>query len=132
MPFVPPPPEVLVDGKRPAKTVPSTAMPDRVPSGTMALDLAQQRPTPTLPFAGSNGSMGVGYEAPLDARQYVELCADLVRGRAPLLETLGRCEVPTVSALRMLEEHWRHPARRAELEAALAELAAVVRRRALG
>jgi hypothetical protein len=132
MPFVPPPPEVLVDGKRPAKTVPSKAVPDRVSSGTMGLDPAQQRPTPTLPFAGSNGSVGVGYEASLDARKYVALCAELVLGPTPLLDTLRRSEVPTVSALRMLEEHWRHPARRAELESALAELAAVVRRRALG
>jgi hypothetical protein len=132
MPFVPPAPEQPSKGKRPAKTVPSKVVPSHVGGETMGLDPAHQRPTPTLPFEGSMGSMGVGYVEPLDARQYVALAAKLVLEPAQRLSTLGRYQVPTEAAFRAVEEHWRDPARRAELEGALSDFAATLRGRVLG
>jgi hypothetical protein len=132
MPFVPPAPETPAKGKRPAKTVPSKVAPSSVGGETMGLDPAQQRATPTLPFVGSNGGSAMGYVPRLSARQYVALSAELALQPAPREATMRRYQVPTEAALRALEEEWRHPARRAELEAAMAEFAVVLRVRALG
>jgi hypothetical protein len=112
--------------------VPSTVVPSRVGGETMSLDPAQQRPTPALPFAGSNAGPGVGYVPPLSARQYVALSAELALEPAPREATLRRYQVPTEAALRALDEKWRHPARRAEIDAALADFAVVVRGLTLG
>jgi hypothetical protein len=57
----------------------------------------------------------------------VALRAELALQVAPRHETQRRYQVPNEAALRALEEHWKHPARRAELEAALAEFAAMLR-----
>jgi hypothetical protein len=130
MPFLPPSAKPAAPEKRPAKTVQSKV----VPRGgqTMALDAgALQRPTPTLPFAGSTGDAGVVYVPHLDARQYVALHAELALQVAPRKETLSRYQVPNEAALRALDEHWRHPGRRAEIEAALLDFAAVLRRQVL-
>ena len=115
-----PAPAAALHGEAPAKTVPSKAMPDRVGGGTMGLDPTHQRPTPSLPFAGSNGSVGVGYVGDSGRPEIRGARAELgpiwCRGR------LTRCagtEVPTEAAFRTLEEHWRHPARRAEFESAV-------------
>jgi len=129
MPFVPPAPEVPRGGpgKRAAKTVPSKARPHPVGGQTMDLDAALQRPTPSLPFAGAAGGAGALYVPPLDARQYVALRAELALQPAPREETRRRYHLPNEAALRALEEHWRHPARRVELEAALADFAVALR-----
>ncbi len=100
----------------------------------MALDAgAFQRPTPTptLPFAGSTGGASVVYVPPLDARQYVSLHAELWLQTAPREETLSRYQVPNEAAFRALEEQWRHPGRRIELEAALLDFAAALRNQVL-
>jgi hypothetical protein len=93
----------------------------------MDLDAALQRPTPNLPFAGTTGGAGAVYVPLLDARQYVALRAELALQPAPREETRRRYYVPNEAALRALDEHWRHPARRAELETALADFAVVLR-----
>lgn len=93
----------------------------------MDLDAALQRPTPSLPFAGAAGGAGALYVPPLDARQYVALRAELALQPAPREETRRRYHLPNEAALRALEEHWRHPARRVELEAALADFAVALR-----
>lgn len=131
VPFVPPPPIVAApaQGKPPAKTVPSRVVPSRVGGKTMPLDIAQQRPTPTLPFVGS--SHGVGYLPSLNVRQYVTLCTELVLHVASPAETWARYFVPTEAAFRLLDAQWQHPARRAELEVAFDELVAELRRRVL-
>ncbi len=67
------------------------------------------------------------YVPPLDARQYVALRAELVLGPAPPEETRRRYRVANEGALRALEEYWREPTRRAEIEAALADFAATLR-----
>jgi hypothetical protein len=64
---------------------------------------------------------------PLSARQYVALRAELALQPAPREETRRRYHVPNEAALRALDEHRRHPARRAELETALADFAVVLR-----
>jgi hypothetical protein len=131
MPFVPPAPapelESAAPAKRAAKTVESKVMPSPVGGQTMDLDAALQRPTPDLPFAGSTGGTGVVYVPSLDARQYVALRAELALQPAPREETWRRYYVPNEAALRALEEQWRHPARRVELEAALADFAVAMR-----
>jgi hypothetical protein len=133
MPFVPPAPEPAAPGKRPAKTVESKVMPSPVGGQTMDLDAgALQRPTPSTPFARSTDGAGVVYVPPLGARQYVALRAELSLQPAPREETLRRYQVPNEAALRALEEQWRHPARRAELETALADFAVVLRGHVLG
>jgi hypothetical protein len=76
--------------------------------------------------------VGVGYAPRLGVRQYVALSAELALEPASRAATLRRYQVPTEAALRMLEEDWRHPARRAELEGALVDFAVVVRGQALG
>lgn len=128
MPFVPPPPSPAVPVKRPAKTVQSkVARP--VGSETMPLDAGPlPRPTPTTPFAGSPGREAVVFVPPLNVWQYVALRAELMLMEGlPRQPTLTRYHVPTEAAFRALEEHWRHPDRRAELEAALGAFAVKVR-----
>jgi hypothetical protein len=128
MPFVPPAPEPAVPGKQGPKTVQSMVVQGRVGGQTMDLDAgALQRPTPSTPFARSTGGGGVVYVPLLDARQYVALCAELGLQPVPRKETLKRYRVPNEAALRALEEHWRHPARRAELETALADFGVALR-----
>jgi hypothetical protein len=131
MPFVPPAPAPVAPGKRSAKTVESKARPIPVGGQTMDLDAALQRPTPNLPFAGGRGDAGAVYVPALDARQYVALRAELALRVAPREETRKRYQVPNEAALRALEEEWRQPGRRAELEAALADFAVVLRREVL-
>jgi len=130
-PFMPPPPQAPAHGKPPAKTVPSKVVPSRVGGLTMPLDATMERPTPAVPFVGSSGSQAVGYVPPLDARQYVALSVELALQPAPREETLSRYRVPTEAALRALDEQWQHPARRAELEHALASFAVMLRCRVL-
>jgi hypothetical protein len=128
MPFVPPAPEPAAQGKRPAKTVPSMAAQSRVGGQTMDLDAgALQRPTPSTPFARSTDGADVVYVPPLEARPYVALRAELALQPAPREETLRRYQVPNEAAFRALEEQWRPPARRAELETALADFAVMLR-----
>src|SRR6185369_13188791 len=72
MPFLPPP-QPAGQGKRSPKTVQSMAAHNNVGGQTMALDAeALQRPTPSVPFAGTTDDAPV-YVPPLDARQYVSL-----------------------------------------------------------
>ncbi len=132
MPFVPPAPapERAAPGKRPAKTVESRVIP--VGGETMDLGEALQRPTPDLPFPGSASVAGVVYVPRLGPRQYVALRAELALQPASPEETRTRYQVPNEAALRALEEQWRHPARRAELEDALAVFAVVLRGLVLG
>ncbi len=116
-------------GKRPAKTLQSKA----VPSGglTMSLDgVALQ--TPTLPFAGSTGSVGVLPVPELTAMQVVSLRVELMLQPAPREETLRRYGVPTEGVYRALEERWRGAERRGEIEWALVTLGVVLRRELLG
>ena len=80
-----------------------------------------------LPFAGTPGGVGAVHVPPMDARQYVALRAELALQPAPREETRRRYHVPNEAALRALEDQWRQPARRAELEAALADFAVVLR-----
>jgi len=130
MPFVPPAPEPepAAQGKRPAKTVQSMVVQGRVGGQTMDLDTgALQRPTPSLPFAQSTGGADFVYVPALDARRYVSLHTELMLQAAPREETLRRYQVPTEAAFRAIEEHWGHPARRAELETSLADFAVVLR-----
>ncbi len=127
MPVVPPPPAPAAAGKRPAKTVESKVMPSPVGAQTMDLAEALQRPTPDLPFPGSASVAGVVYVPRLGPRQYVALRAELALQPASREETQKRYRVPNEAAFRALEEQWRHPARRAELEAALADFAVVLR-----
>jgi hypothetical protein len=94
---------------------------------TMELDAALQRPTPSLPFAGATGGASAVYVPALDARQYVALRAELALQPALREETRRRYQVPNEAALRALEEQWRHPARRAALEIALADFAVALR-----
>ena len=58
---------------------------------------------------------------PLDAREYVALCAELALQPVPREQTRSRYHMPTEAALHALDEQWQHPTRRAELENALAE-----------
>jgi hypothetical protein len=134
MPFVPPPPAPAPapPGKRAPKTVESKARAKPVGGQTMDLDAALQRPTPNLPFAGAPGDAGAIYVPSLSARQYVALRAELKLKAAPREETRRRYHVPNEAALRALHEHWQHPARRAELETALADFALVLRGEVLG
>jgi hypothetical protein len=127
LPFVPPEPAPAAPGKRSAKTIASKAMPSRKGAQTMQLDAALQRPTPNLPFAGTTADAGAVFVPPLDARQYVALRAELALQVAPRQDTLRRYQVPNEAALRALSEQWKHPARRAELEAALGDFAAMLR-----
>jgi hypothetical protein len=121
MPFVPPAPEAPATGKRSPKTVPSKAVPSRVDGETMALDpAAQQRPTPTLPFVGSD--VGPGYVPKMDANRYVRLCNHLVIRPKARPDIFRQFEIPTEATLLAVYEHWRHPARRAEVEKAMAAL----------
>jgi hypothetical protein len=120
LPFVPPAPAPVAPvaaAKRSAKTIESKAMPSRARGQTMQLDPALQRPTPSLPFAGSAGDGGAVFVPRLDARQYVALRAELALRVAARGETLRRYQVPNEAALRALEEEWRQPGRRAEMEA---------------
>jgi hypothetical protein len=131
MPFVPPAPaperEGAAPGKRAPKTVESKVVPSPVGGQTMDLEAALQRPTPDTPFAGSAGGAGVVYVPALDARQYVSLCAELTLRSAPRAQTQRRYWVPNEAAFRALEADWKHPARRPELEAALADFAVMLR-----
>jgi hypothetical protein len=129
MPFVPPAPAAVGQGKRATKTMESRVVQSRVGGQTMPLDggVLQRRPTASLPFAGSTGGAGVVYVPHLDARQYVSLCAELALRAAPREETLSRYQVPNEAAFRVLEEQWRHPGRRVELEQALADFAVMLR-----
>ena len=124
VPFTKPSPEPeqepAAPGKRPAKTVPSKV----VPSGagqTMPLDAGALQ-IPILPFSGSAGSAGVIPVRDLPALQYLALRVELMLQPAPRDETRSRYGVPTEAAYRALEERWRKPARRVELEIALATL----------
>jgi hypothetical protein len=106
-PFMPATLEAPVQQKRPAKTAGSPVVPSRVPGQAMGLEVLR---------------------APvLNARQFLALRVELRLGPAPRAETLRRYEVPTETAFRALENQWREPRRRGELESALAELAAVAR-----
>jgi hypothetical protein len=132
-PFGPPAPEAPVKGKPLARTQPSRAVPSNEGGETLPLDGAvEQRPTPSTPFEGDRATPGVAYVPDLDARQFVALCARLELAPATRMETLRWYRVPNEAALRAVEEHWRHPSRRAEVERAWAEYAGAVRRRALG
>jgi hypothetical protein len=132
MPFAPPAPEAPAAGKRTAKTMQSKAAPSHPGAETLPLRDAEPRPTPTLPFAGCNGGVGVGYVPSLHARQYLALRWELALELAPREATLRRYGVPTEAAFLTLDQDWRHPARRADLEAALADLTVVLRGLVLG
>jgi hypothetical protein len=117
-PFLPAAPEAsAAPGKVSDKTVksmpavPSTAG-DTLPLGA---ELLVQRPTPSMPFAGSAGGDGALYVPSLDARQYVALRVDLATRPKDAAKILRAYRVPNDAALRALDAHWRHPARRAEL-----------------
>jgi hypothetical protein len=71
-------------------------------------------------------------DVPLDARQYVALCAEPKLDPELREATLHRYHVPSEAALHALMEEWRDPARRAELETALTDFVAIVRGLALG
>jgi hypothetical protein len=132
MPFVPPPPAPAAPGKRPSKTKASEVTPNRVGGETMDLAAILQRPTPNLPFAGTASDAGAVYVPPLGARQYLSLRVELELKTAPREETLKRYRVPTEGSFRALEEHWRHPARRVELERAVADFGVMLRGLVLG
>jgi hypothetical protein len=125
MPFVAPAP--VAPERRSVKTVQSTAVPSTVGGATLDLNAALARPAPSVPFAGSTGGAGVVYVPQLSARQYVALRAELMLAPAAPEETRRRYQVTNEAALRALEEHWREPARRAELEVALVDFAAALR-----
>ena len=118
-PFVPPAPEAAASGKRPAKTAVSKVVASSL-GQTMPLDAdVVQRPTPSLPFVGGNGSDGVLPVRELTAHQWVGLQVELMLQVAPREETLRRYWVPTEAVYRAIEEGWGRPSRRAELERAL-------------
>ncbi len=125
MPFVAPVP--VAPEMRFAKTAPSRVLPSSVGGETLDLNAAMARPAPSVPFAGSTGSAAVVYVSQLGARQYVALRAELVLGPATPEETRRRYQVANEGVLRALEEYWREPARRGEIEAALADFAATLR-----
>ena len=90
-----------------------------------------QRPTPNLPFVGSTGPAGVLPVKELTAQQYLSLRVQLML-QAPREETLLRYRIPTEAVYRAIEEQWHRPARRVELENALATLESFLRDKLLG
>jgi hypothetical protein len=132
MPFVPAAPAAApaAGGKGSAKTEKSMPAVPSETGRTLRLDAADlvERPTPSLPFAGTPRGDGVLALPERTAMELVALTLELWLKAAPLEEALLRYRVPNEAGYRALVALHREPGRREQVAGAIDDLADALRK----